>query len=252
MAEQKTKDETKSIEESESKPKTLIDLIDFPACITQIGKSKRGKTYNTKYLVHYLTLKHQIFKSVLVFQGTASINNDYGFLPKKSVIKGWDEKVLMAYMDRMEKHYEELNKERDPLLDDIKPEPTLVIFDDLLGKLEKSKFFDNFLGVYRHYNISCIFNNQYLKSQATSNILREQTTLAFMYFTTSKNTISALYEYWGQEFDTQDEFRKHFQKISKPKHHSMMWSDKIEDVNHNFLSWKAPGPDQFKPQLISF
>lgn len=240
-------------EQKENKQVTLIDYIDLPACIVQIGKSKRGKSYNTRYLISYLTLGHPIFKSVLVFSGSSGINNDYNFLPERCIINGYREDVLMRYMKNMEKIYEKLNEGRDRMEDDIKPPPSLIIFDDLLGKLTKSKFFDSFLSTYRHYNITIILNNQFLKSEASSTLLREQATLAFMYYTQSKNTINSLYEAFGQGFDSETNFREHFLKKANIKlHASMMWSDKIEDHDDNYVRWIAPPPSAFKPTAIEF
>ncbi len=218
-----------------------LDKIEFPTCILSIGKSKRGKSYLTRYLLDYFCVRKPVFKAGIVFVGTKGLNNDWDMMPDKAVITGYSEeklKMWLAKLMQIKKSGKEIH--------------TFIVFDDLLGKLEKSSYFDNFLSTYRHYNVSVFLNNQYLASSSSGTLLREQTEYLFAFRTAAKRTITCLYDWFGQLFDSEKEFKKTFMEQTAEDHTAMLFIEGEEDVHENYLAFTAPGPDEFKPVKLVF
>lgn len=235
--------EKRKSKRAEPKSKSwTIDDMEFPSCVVCIGKSKRGKSYLTRYLIQYFTLHTPIFKQGLVFCGTRGLNNDWDMFPDKCIINGYDENILMAWLENIKKVYASGKK----------LPPSFIIFDDLLGKLGKTKFFDNFLSTYRHYNITIFLNNQFLRQSASSTLLREQANYLFAFRTVAESTIAGLFEWFGGLFKNQEEFKKHFLSITEPKFQAMLFLEAEEDITKNYYGFRAPPPDKFPQAKLNF
>ena len=214
---------------------------EFPCCICSIGKSKSGKSYNTAYLIQYFSMHKPYFKAGLVMLGSKGLNDDYKWMPKDYVIDGYSEDVLRGWLDHLKSIREKTNKP---------PPPTFLILDDLLNAITNNDYFSNFLSQYRHYNITIFINNQTLANRTTGSLFREQTVYLFAWGTKAKNTLEHLYKWFGQLFDSFDEFKNHFLETTKEKHTCMFYDATQNDVHKNYLRWKSP--ENFKPVSLRF
>lgn len=209
--------------------------------VLSVGKSKRGKTYNTNYLLQYFTLQNPVFKGGMVFQGSKGMNDDYAWMPDSHVIDGYNEDVLRAWVDK-------LKTIRGHVGDEMPA--TFLIFDDLLNAVQTNAYFNNFISLYRHLNISIFMNVQSLANRTSSTLVREQTNFAFFYKTSAKNTLKHMYEWFGQQWDNEKEFYEHFHKTTHDKHCAMLIDTSNDGKRGNFVQWKAP-PD-FKAVKLNF
>lgn len=205
--------------------------MQFPAIILNIGKCGRGKSHLTRYLLQYFTLKKPVFSGGIVFSGSLGLNDDYAFLPEKHVFANYSDEILKKYLEHLHKKREQLG---------TKMPHTFIVFDDLLGKLQGSQFFLNFISTYRHYNVTIFVNNQYLASAASGTQLRELTTYLFAFQTSTHRTISCLYEWYGGDCGSLADFKKMFAEKTPDHHSAMLFIDKEEDIDRKFISFKAP------------
>lgn len=226
---------------------TLDDLQDGKMILC-IGKSNSGKTYTTRYLLDYYMTKRLPASSRcqfgLVFVGSEGLNEDYTFLPDNCIINGYDEERLNLHLAHLKRIKQALKKKGKPMIH------TFIVFDDLLGILNGNDNFNNFISLFRHYNVTFFMCNQYLQSRTSSTLIRMQTNYAFLWRTTAMSAIKAMYEWWGNErFEKLDDFKRHFLKTTSKKYAAMMFLDQNEPEN-NLWRWEAP--PEFSPQKVIF
>src|SRR6185312_16833827 len=108
-------------------------LIKFPFNIIAAGTSKSGKSWLIKYLLK-TWCQQKKFQAGLVFTGT-KFNGDYtSFLPNEYVLDGFNQKVLLKFMDTLKK----LDKRTQEQIDNGAPcmiPHTFVVFDDILSEM---------------------------------------------------------------------------------------------------------------------
>lgn len=209
---------------------------DYDNCISLVcvGKSYRGKSYFLKYFLMD-RIWHGDLKFGLVFTST-KFNKTYNFLDdmgiKYKIVEGYDEELLEKYFNNLIKIYEE----KDYI------EPSFVVFDDIMGCLNNSsKFFTRFMTTMRHLNINAFFAVQYLKGKsAISPTMRQQTTHALMWKSLTKDTTEALFESYGQRFNSLKEFKEYFENATEQKHSAMLYIENEDDMDKNYLTIKAP------------
>jgi len=209
--------------------------------LINIGKSFKGKSYMTRYLLQHM-FKSGRLKFGLVFTPT-KFNNDYAFLPEKCIIEGYDEEILKIYIENL-KQLKENNK---GII-----EPSFILFEDVSGILNnQSNFFINFIATFRHLNINIIINVQYLLGKNCINtIMREQCSHCIMFNSRTKRTLDALYENFGGLFDSFNLFKQYFFNITKQKYTAMLYLEREDDINNNYIAIKAPS--DFEINKIEF
>ena len=222
---------TRTIDEDPADLKNIFDkmVASFPCVIVQIGRSKSGKSYNTRYLMYKFMLEYRAFKFGIAWVGSSKLNDDYKFLPEKAVLDYSEDKLKM-YLRKLEAMKDKLG--HFP--------PSFMVFDDLLSKLTQSDYFKNFLSIYRHYNITIILCNQYLKDRTSGTLLREQTDFSFTFKTRANNTLTGTYETFGTVFDSYADFKAHFIKCTQKKHTAMFYIQDEDEIENNYLSYAAP------------
>jgi hypothetical protein len=225
----------KRVPKKKKKKGWSLDDMEFPALIMSIGKPKRGKSYLTRYLITYFSVVKPIFKGGIIFCATQELNSDWHQFPEKSVITGYTDEKLKMWADRLKER-----KTQGKLV------PTFIVFDDLMGVLQKSKYFDQFLSTYRHYHVTIFLNNQYLASSTSSTLAREQTSYLFAFKSETTRTNKCIYEWFGQIYDTFDEFKKVFRERTKEPHTAMLHIEGEEDKSKNDFSFRAPKYEQVK------
>lgn len=218
-----------------------MDYFRFPAIILSVGKPRSGKTYNTRYMLTHFCKKNPIFKGGLVFTGSRDLNDDYDFLPSKAIINGYDEDILKRYVAKLEAHRKQTGSP---------PPASFIVFDDLLGKLQGSAFFNNFISIYRHLNITVFINVQYVKNRASNTLLRECIRYAFVWNTASKISLQCIYEVIGQLFDSFEEFKKRFFFATHEKHAACLYIADRDDPDENY--YISIAPENFKQYQIDF
>jgi hypothetical protein len=71
-------------------------------------------------------------------------------------------------------------------------------------------------------------------------IVREQTNYALMFRSKTRRTLENLYESYGQMFDTIQEFKAHFMKTTDKKFTAMLYIEREDDQEENYLTIQAP------------
>lgn len=206
-----------------------------------VGKSEKGKTHFLKWLLYKgLTRARAPFLFGLIFVRT-KFKLSYRFHPESEgnvkVMEGFNLDVLKQYVCNLEKRYKAQGY----------VEPSFIVFDDLVGVLNnEDSWFQNFIGTYRHFNITLFIAVQYLTGRKSiSPIMREQTTAAIMFNSKVKRTMVNLYENYGQLFDTQREFDEHMAEMTEEgqrgtRHACCIYFEAIDDIRNNYMSWLAP------------
>ena len=215
-----------------------MENLDFkvPQIVVCVGKPKRGKSNATKYFILKNSVDNKHFKYGIVFTKT-KFNDDYDYIPEEYVYSKYDPEVLNQFIDGISK------------LDD-KP-PCFCIFDDQQGLLNKNDpTLVNFISIHRHLNCSLFFNFQYLYGGAP--VLRCCTTMALMFNAKGKRTIEGLFENYGQLFDNYNEFKRYFLSLTDEPYVAMLYIQDVDDLEDNYLYFKAPDMSKYKNVKLQF
>ena len=210
-----------------------LDFTNPQICVF-LGKPKMGKSWALRWCILKNTIDEKIFKQGIVFTRT-KFNGQMDYLPEEYVYEDYNPQILQQYLDGL--------KELDPK--DI--EPSFVIFDDIQGLLSYS---DNTLtqlvSNHRHFKISVFFCFQYIYGRGSTPVLRECTTMAFLFNSKGKRTLEALFENFGQLFDSFKEFKEYYLACTKEKHTAMLFVQDVDNIEENYLQFKAPSPEEMK------
>ena len=216
-----------------------IDLSS-PAVVLFVGACKKGKTNALKFTL----LKHSLdnfygsakFEFGLVFS-RSKFTGEYDFIENQDYVhENYDEEVLMKYVDGL-KNIVESGKEAPP---------NFVVFDDMIGLLnmKQNTFFTNFISTHRKTNTCVFLATQHLKT-GSSTTLREITTHAIVFSSKQLNTIQSLFENFGQLFSNIGEFKDNFFDITKEKYTAMLYLQDADNINDNYMIYKAPDVSQW-------
>jgi hypothetical protein len=206
-----------------------------------VGKSERGKTHMLRYLLyHGCSRENDPYQFGLIFVRT-KFKSAYKFhklaRPYVRIYEGFLLETLKAYVRNLEQRYKKYGK----------LEPSFIVFDDLVGVLNNDNaWFQNFIGTYRHYNITIFIAVQYLTGRhAISPIMREQTTAALMWNSKTHITNENLFKNYGQLFPDLRAFTRHFYnmtdlKLRGTRHACMVYFEWQDEIRKNYMSWLAP------------
>ena len=132
-------------------------------------------------------------------------------------------------------------------LDESELQPSFIIFDDIQGVLSgHDPVLTALNACHRHFKITVLYCFQYIYGRGSTPVLRECTTMAFLFNSKGKRTLEALYENFGQLFDTFNEFKEYYLACTKPKHTAMLYMQNVDEKEENYLQYKAPTPKQMK------
>ena len=211
-----------------------MDNIENSKIIFLCGTRGSGKTVAIRYIL-YKNMKRLNFG--LVFSGTAFNRKNYDYIDKKYIINGFNEQIFENYLQGLEKYANKYGK--CPF--------NFLVFDDLLGVLTNmTPRFKQFLGNSRHYNTLILFATQYLRSKIP--VLRELTDYGLFFHSNRHDTIKALYEEFGTMFESYDDFKEHFFKVTDEKYCAMFY-DREKKLNDNYLCFKAPNVENIKVKM---
>ena len=211
----------------------------FPGLVLLVGSSKSGKSYLLKYLLQYYSIDKPIFNFGLVLTGSY-YNYEYEQLPDNAVHE-YNEDLLNDYINQL--------KARKAKSRGGKLPASFLVLDDCLGLVVQSKAWRSLISTYRHLNITLFISVQYLKNEASSTLVREQTSVLFAFKSTNVNTIKTLYEYYGGSiFDNIEAFKSRFNESTNTKYACMVYiaDNELQDKNKNMKSVRAPAYKQIK------
>jgi hypothetical protein len=200
-----------------------------PLIINAVGKCATGKTYFIRSLIYYY-IKQKYFKFGLVFTRT-KFNGDFDFMPEEHIKEEYDEQFLKQYLSKLRRYKE--TKGFVP--------PNFLILDDMLGQCSVySNFWTSLISTHRHYNLTLIISSQSITSKLTSTLLRECVNISVMFRSVFKNTIVALYECYGQQFEDYNEFLNVYLQVTGKKYHCLMFLNDKESKEKAYYSYIAP------------
>lgn len=129
----------------------------IPFLIANVAKRESGKSFLTKYLVHYWISNNE-FDEVMAFTNTNKLNGEYNYLKKKYILDRYNESTMTKIMKAQEKQIISKGKE--------KAKNILIIMDDIIGSLDsQSTIIRELITQGRHYKISLILNIQISKKE---------------------------------------------------------------------------------------
>ena len=207
--------------------------IKFPNFISFIGQSLSGKSYMLQYILS-AAYSQGVFEAGICFCPTAFTGN-YDYLPKEAVFAKYDPNILRQYMDKIIKIKESKNN---------KEFGNFVIFDDIIGSLPHSdETLDEFLTTYRHYNSTVFIASQYVHKIPV--LTRSQSNLVYYFAQEQKRANDAMFESWGDIFETANDFKHYMNEICHVKgdKYNCAVFEQNKDVDHGETRWsrvKAP------------
>ena len=186
----------------------------FPGLVLFVGRSKSGKTYLLKYMIQFYSRHKKIFNFGLVLTGS-KYNHEYDFLPKNAVHE-YDEELLNSYINSLKKKKDEAGGGKLPA--------SFLVLDDCLGLVTQSSAWRNLISTYRHLNITIFLSVQYLRTDASSTLVREQASVVCAFKSTNINTIKTLYDYFGSDiYDKLADFRTRFSEATDERHTCLLY-----------------------------
>lgn len=181
-----------------------IDL-QIPGLYIICASQGSGKSH----LIHYLMYKlRKKFRYGVIFSNTFFDNDPFPYVDSKYVHPEYDESVLLGLM-KMQENMVKVNTD-DPKNNKIRE--SFVIFDDCLD--DPGQFNSEALRKLsiqlRHYHITVIFATQYCNLIPPR--MRTNAMGVFMFKTDADISLHALFNNYGQNFDSFDAFRKYLMK----------------------------------------
>ena len=156
-------------------------------------------------------------------------------LERNYIYEDYDADILQRYLDGLKQ------------LDEKELQPSFIIFDDIQGVLSgQDKVLTSLNACHRHFKISIFYCFQYIYGHGSTPVLRECTTLAFLFNSKGKRTLEALFENFGQLFDNFKQFKEYFLACTKEKYTAMLYIQDVDNIDENYLQYKAPPPKQMK------
>jgi hypothetical protein len=203
------------------KPK--INLQNF---LIVAGPQGYGKSHLIKYI---MLANRKKFSYGLVFTNTNFSVGSFDYVPKGFVYDQYNEEVLLRLMEIQKNAVER----------GIKKNAYLIFDDCLFGKQFKSEPFQQLMTQLRHYNIYCIISTQY--PNAIPPLFRANAFQVAMFYNSTKRALTALYENYGQLFDSYDQFKKFLIK-STGNYQFLFYETQGKSVNvlERYRVMKAP------------
>ncbi len=169
--------------------------ITIPGLYILCAYQGSGKSHLIRYLMYENRKK---FDYGIVFTNTFFDDDAYDFFPAKFVHPEYDENILQKLMDIQAKLIEKgIIKE------------VIVIFDDCIDDPNQftSKALKRLCTQLRHYHITVIFSTQYCN--AIPPRMRTNSMGCFIFKTDTEVSLKALFESYGQKFETYKQFKKY-------------------------------------------
>lgn len=172
--------------------------LEVPSLIILNGSQGAGKSHCIKYIMYQL---RHTFKYGLVFTNTFFDDNPFSYIPNEFIHPEYDEDVLNNLMDIQKK-----------LISDGIINEAFVIFDDCLDDPNQfqSSALKRLTTQLRHYHITVIFSTQYANLLPPR--MRTNAMAIIIFQTDTQVSLMALYNSYGQHFESFNHFRKFLMK----------------------------------------
>lgn len=205
--------------------------IDIPSFIIINGFQGGGKTH----LIRYLMFKYRkMFSYGLCFTNTYFDTNKSGFdyIPDELIYPEYNEEALENLMNIQAKLVEKgITKHAYCILDDCLDSPQ-EFTSPVLKRLTTQ---------CRHYNITVIFSTQYCNSLTSR--MRTNAMSVFIFNSSTKNNTEALYNSYGQLFDSYNDFKTYLNgNLGDYKFifYNKMKANPDDPIEETFGVYKAP------------
>lgn len=167
--------------------------VNIPGLFIICGLQGGGKSH----LIRYFMYEHRKdFDWGLVITNTGFADGNFDYIDKKFIHIKYDENVLKN-LKRLQKKFIAAGK---------KPSGFVIFDDALFGKQWRSNEFLSLITQLRHYNITCILSCQY--PNAILPVYRTNAFQVAMFTMPTKAALVALYESYGQLFDSYADFKQ--------------------------------------------
>lgn len=183
--------------------------VEIPSLNFIVGLQGGGKSHLIKYIMYR---NRNQFDFGIVFSNTGFASGNFNYLNKRFVHLQYDEAVLANFKKLIE---EQIKKGKKPC--------TFVVFDDCLDR--KNWYSQELISLatqVRHYNTLVIISTQY--PQQIMPIFRENSFHTYMFHMNSKCAIRALFDSFGQMFDSYDDFKTYFLKATGERHQFLAYN----------------------------
>lgn len=184
----------------------LNEIKNLSGLIMICSPTATGKTFLLKDILHHI---HGEYKNnILMFSGTAKLQDVYNFFPRKNIFDEYNEKEMEGIWERQ---FKADKKDRQKVL---------IILDDILHDKEfkNSKVFKKVACGGRHLDIAIIFLTQYLK--AVGPIIRNNTRLFIAFETDSYKEREKIIDDF-LSFDTKAEGDQIYKAITQVPYQAM-------------------------------
>lgn len=193
-------------------------FVKKPRMVLIVGKCGDGKSYLTEYLLHYLITKQKHYKFGIYLSGTINKNRkdrDLKWLDERYIFEGYDEAKISAYHKNLKRMQDETGKIM---------QPNFIVFDDMIGLLNKGKFFTHLTTVYRHTNTDIYILSQYLKASVSNPQIRELSDYCFIFQCGNRQGKKSLYDMIGCNYcEDEQEFYNVFKRATEIDHQCLMY-----------------------------
>jgi hypothetical protein len=169
------------------------------------------------------------WKFGILFAGTL-FSKAYDWIPKKARVEGYNEKRLMAHVNRLKAMHRKGKK---------LPQ-SWIWFDDLQGILtQNTPFFLNLVTTARHLGINIIIAAQYLNT-GLNTTLRAQCNYALLWKTKQERALKMCHREFGQLFPSYDDFAAYLQQATAEKYSCVCYMERSDDIDSNYHVIRAP------------
>lgn len=192
-----------------------------------VGAPGRGKTTLIRYMLYSLC-QMGTFNHGMVICPTADLHGSYNFVPQEYVRTSYDPDEVKEFMDLQKRE-----------ISSGKKIEAFLVLDDCLSAAHQfqSDLFVELVTTYRWLHISLFISTQYVFRIPPT--VRECANYAFLFKMDTKRSLKAVYETFGQNFETEADFKKYLDSRTKDK--AFVFYDKlIEKKEDNYMSFRAP------------
>lgn len=201
-----------------------------PSLIIITASIGSGKSHLLRYIMNEIKDK---LDYGIVFSHTIFDDENLDYIPKKFKHRVYNPDLIKSLMKIQSEQPKQIRKKAFMILDDFlggkstKKTPnwsTCPVFTDLLSEL-------------RHYNVFIVINTQYINKIPP--IVREQALNVAIFNSDTKRSLNALYESYGQSFNSYDLFREHI--LRNVKEHNFLWYTRgVSNMKERYKIMNAP------------
>lgn len=221
-----------------------IDKMDLHSMIYIVAKRNSGKTVLVRDILYHIGKKYPV---AMVISPTEKMNRNFGdHIPPVFLHEEYSDALLGKLLTRQKSIVTQYNENNS-----INPNCVLVL-DDCLGSAAEMRKDVNYQTIFvngRHYKLNVIMTSQYVL--ALTPLQRGNIDYVFLLLDNNKSNIKRYYEQFGGMFDTFEEFKKVYQKLTE--NYGVMVIDnkvrssKIEDcVFYYKVNLNQPNFNDFK------